>query len=80
MFYRIIKSDRMTPRKIHVNFWDDAEIIELFDKIVKSRGTDRSSLLRETIRLCLAKHGLLLEDDTKILSAYSGVLKERGWR
>jgi hypothetical protein len=42
-----------------VSFRDEKRILELIDKLAAARGTDRSAIYREAVRLLLAKVGLL---------------------
>jgi len=54
-----------------VGFQDTLSIIELIDRVSRSRGIDRSSFLRETIRLRLASLGLLSKEEEKDLGISS---------
>jgi predicted transcriptional regulator len=49
----------MTGYSETVSFREDKRILELVDSLAAARGTDRSALYREAIRLLLTKMGLL---------------------
>lgn len=42
-----------------MSLWEDKRILELVDQVATARGSDRSAIYREGVRLLLAKMGLL---------------------